>query len=61
MCRRIHFSRVNEVEAMYEVSRMNVKFERGSTFTFSRNLSYIASIYLRAYARKNNVTVEILP
>ena len=46
MRRRLRFSRVNEIEAMYEVSRMNVKFERGSTFKFTRDLSYAASIYI---------------
>ena len=29
---------------MYEVSRVNVKVERGSTLRFTRNLKYIASI-----------------
>ena len=29
---------------MYEVSRVNVKVERRSTFTFTRGLSYIACI-----------------
>ena len=29
---------------MYEVSRVNIKVKRGLTFTFTRNLSYIASI-----------------
>ena len=51
VCRRTRFSRVNEIEAMYEVSRMTVKFERGSTFTVTRDLSYIASIY--SYARSH--------
>ena len=46
MRRRLRFSRVNEIEAMYEVSRMNVRFERGSTFKFTRDLSYAASIYI---------------
>jgi len=29
---------------MYEVSRVNIKVERRSAFTFTRGLSYIASI-----------------
>ena len=35
---------------MYERPRVNVRVERGSTFTFMRGLSYIASIFF--YARK---------
>ena len=36
---------------MYRVSRVNVKSERGSTFTFTRNVqSYIPSI-LFAYVK----------
>ena len=30
---------------MYERPRVNVRVERGSTFTFMRGLSYIASIF----------------
>ena len=45
------FRGVNEIEAMYEASRMNVKFEPGSTFTFTLDLSFIASIYI--YARSH--------
>ena len=41
---RVNFTRVNKLEAMYEVSRVNVKVERRSTFTFTRGLSYIAFI-----------------
>ena len=37
---------VNKIEAMYEVSRVSVKVERSSTFTFMRDLSYIASTSL---------------
>ena len=53
---------------MYEKPRVNVKVERGSTFTFTRGFSYMASILiyarkasssLRPYARKNYATVEI--
>ena len=41
-----------------------MKVERGSTFTFTRDLSYTVSILLTrgslsAYARKNCATVEI--
>ena len=36
--------RVNKIEAMYGLSRVSVKVERGSTFTLTRGLSYIASI-----------------
>ena len=32
------------MEAMYERPPVNVKVEQGSTFTFTRNLPYIASI-----------------
>ena len=58
------FLRVNKIEAMYEVSRVNVKFERDSTFTFARDLPNVASISftdenLRTYARKNYATVKI--
>ena len=41
---RVIFTRVNKIEAMYGRSRISVKVERGSTFTFIRGLSYIASI-----------------
>ena len=53
---------------MYGRSDVNVKVERGSTFTFTRDFSYIVSILfthvkpvksLRPYARKNYATVEI--
>ena len=37
-------TRVNEIEAMYERPRVNVKVERGSTFTSTRDLPYIVSI-----------------
>ena len=54
---------------MYERVRVNVKIERGSTFTIARDLPYIASILftrvkftcVRACARKNYQTVEIHP
>ena len=36
---------VNEIEVMYDRPRaINVKVERGSTFAFTRDLRYIASI-----------------
>ena len=38
------FISVNEVEAMYERSRVNVKVEPRSTFTLTRDRPYIASI-----------------
>ena len=41
----VNFTRVHKIEAMYERLRVNVRVERGSTFTFMRGLSYIASIF----------------
>ena len=42
---REKFTRVNEIETMYERPRVNVKLSaRGSTFTFTRDLPYIVSI-----------------
>ena len=35
---------VNKIEAMCKVSRVNVKGERGSTFTFTQDLSYMTSV-----------------
>ena len=54
------------MEAMYERLRINLKVERGLTFTNTRDPPYIVSIYLRTedlrvYARKNYATVEINP
>ena len=40
----VNFTHVNKVEAIYGRSRVSVKVDRGSTFTFTRGLSYIASI-----------------
>ena len=40
----VNFTRVNKIEAMYGRSRVSMKVERGLTFTFTRGLSYIASI-----------------
>ena len=39
----VNFTRVNKIETMYRRSRVNVKVEHRSTFTFTRGLSYIAS------------------
>ena len=41
---RVIFPCVNEIVAMYERPRVNVKVERGLTFTFTHDLRYIASI-----------------
>ena len=38
------FRCVNKLETMYGRSDVNVKVERGSTFTFTRGFSYIVSI-----------------
>ena len=49
-----NFTPVIKTEAIYEVSRVNVKIGRVSSFTFARNLSYIASFVFSArnfYAR----------
>ena len=41
---RIEFIWVNKIEPMHERSRINVKFERGSFLTFTRDLfKHIAS------------------
>ena len=40
----VRFTRVNKIEAMYRRSWVNVKVEPRSTFTFTRGVSYIASI-----------------
>ena len=37
-------TRVYEIEAVYERPRVSVKVERGSTFTYTRDLPYIVSI-----------------
>ena len=39
----VKFPSINKIEAMSEVSRVNLKVERGSTFIFTRDTSYIAS------------------
>ena len=40
----VNFTHVNKIEAMYGRSSVSMKVERGLTFTFTRGLSYIASI-----------------
>ena len=35
---------LNKVVAMCQRSRVNVKVERGSTFTFTRDLRYVSSV-----------------
>ena len=40
----VNFTRVNNIETMSGRSRVNVKIEPLSTFTFARGPSYIASI-----------------
>ena len=40
----VSFTRVNKIETMYGRSRVNVKVEPRSSFTFKRVLSYIAFI-----------------
>ena len=62
----VNFTRVNEIEAMYERSHVNVKVEPRSTFTLTSDLSCIASILfanvkVRTNACKNYATVEIHP
>ena len=43
-------TRVNKIQTMYERSRVSVKVEQGSTFTFTRDLPYIVSIsFTRVY------------
>ena len=37
-------ARVNRIEVMYERPRVNVKVEQDSTFVFTRDFTYIASI-----------------
>ena len=44
MCCAHKFSAQNEIEAMYERLRVNVKVEGGSTFTFTNDIPYIVSI-----------------
>ena len=44
---QVKFTRVNEIEAMYEMPQVNVRVERGSTFTFTGDLPYIVSVLFR--------------
>ena len=41
-----------KIEVMFEKPRVNLKVERGSTFTFTRGFSYVTSILI--YAGKVN-------
>ena len=63
----VNFTRVNKIEAMYERPRVNVRVERGSTFTFMRGLSYIDSIsfyarkiYVRTHGKKFTFSLKML-
>ena len=40
----VNFTRENIIEAMFKVSRVNVKAERVAAFTFTRDLSHVAYI-----------------
>ena len=54
--------RVNKVETMYGRSRINVKVEPHSIFTFTCCLSYIVSIsFTHLNLTKNYTAVEINP
>ena len=44
VCTHINFTHVNEIEATYERSCINIKVKPRSTFSFPRGLSYITSI-----------------
>ena len=66
VCTHVNFTRLNKIETMYERSRVNVKVEPRSTFTFTCGLSYIASISFRhvnfaCVRRENYSAVEIKP
>ena len=63
---RVKFPCVNEIEAMFERQRVNVKVERGSTFTLRVTFDtlppsppWLPLFYLRAFIRKNYATVVI--
>ena len=43
----------------YVRQRVNAKVERGSTYTFTRDLLYIASFLFTRVGRTKNATVEI--
>ena len=55
--RRVKFTCVYEIEAMYERPRVNAKVERGSPLTFTRDLPYIVSISLTHVKRLTNQRV----
>ena len=64
----VSFTCVNKKEAIYERPRFNVKFGRGSTFTFTRDFLCTASIFffsrvkltcVRPYARESYAKVDI--
>ena len=62
----VNFTRVNIIEVMCKRPRLNGKVDRGSTFTFTRDLPYMSCIIFTrvkfsAYAWKNYATVEIHP
>ena len=50
----VKFKCINEIGAMYGKPRVKVKVQRGSTFTFKRDLQYITSYFI--YACKNHAT-----
>ena len=56
---RVQFTYLYEIETMYEMPRVDAKIEQVSAFTFTHDLSCMPLLYLRAYPRKNNATVEI--
>ena len=69
---RVKFTCVNIIEAMYERSRVSVKVEPRSTFTFTpreNDLAHSLLVYslyfihclFFIYARKHYVTVDIHP
>ena len=64
----VSFTCVNKKEAIYERPHLNVKFGRGSTFTFTRDFLCTASIFffsrvkltcVRPYARESYAKVDI--
>ena len=53
----VKFTGVNEMETMYERPLVNVKVERRSTFTFTRDFPYIVSPFI--YASKIYVRTHV--
>ena len=51
----VKFMLVNKIEAVYERPRVNVKVERGSTFTLTLDLPYIVSTL---FTRVNKIYVR---